>query len=104
MGKDVKCSYVVTSNYRDRNFVIRYNSRAYDEYNYEYDRIKTQKLANKTAGGNLSLQLIDGIPASGFVVFGNVSSRATKFPLLEFRVSGDDLSTRSFQFRDVPIE
>ena len=104
IGKDVKCSYVVTSNYRDRNFVMGGYSKAYDEYNYEYAGIKTQKLANKTSSSNLSLQLIDGIPASGFITFGNVSSRATKFPLLEFAVRGDDLSVRSFQFRDVPIE
>lgn len=104
IGKDVKCSYVVTSSYRDRNFYIYSTSKAYDEYNYEYDRIKTQKLANKTSSGNLSLLLIDSVPASGFIVFGNVSSRATKFPLLQFTVWGDDLSTKAFQFRDVPIE
>lgn len=36
VGKDVKCSYVVTSNYRDRKFAMESRCVAYDEFNYEY--------------------------------------------------------------------
>jgi hypothetical protein len=101
IGKNVKCSVTVKSNYRDRNYKS-YPAKAFDEYGYEY-RSRTQQLANKS-GGNISTLLIDGIKASGFIIFENVSSRAYKFPLLELDVRGDDLSTTKIQFRDVKIK
>lgn len=104
IGKDVKCGYIVTSNYRDREFSLSAKSRAFDEYGYEY-RTSSQQLANKTTSGNATMKtmLIDGVQTVGFIKFENISSRATKFTLLEFKVRGDDLSADAFPFRNVII-
>jgi hypothetical protein len=103
IGKDVKCSYTITSNYRDRKLTILMNSRAFDEYGYEYSPL-SQQLANKSGSHNLSSLMIDGIQVSGFMVFKNVSSRANSFPLFRLVMNGQDLSAREIQFRDVVFQ
>jgi|GEM_PF-1966428 len=106
IGKDVECGYTVTSNYRDRRFTIYTETRAFDEFGYEYSR-PSMKLANKNVGYGADLykvQLVDGILTSGSIRFKDISSRANKFSLLEFRIKGDDLSEEKFQFRDVVFD
>lgn len=101
IGKNVKCSVSVKSNYRDRNY-RSYPANAFDEYGYEY-KSASQQLANKS-GSTIITLLIDGVMASGFIIFENVSSRANEFPLLKLDVRGDDLSTKEIQFRNVKIK
>jgi len=106
-GNAVTCGYTVMSKYRDRNFTINgtYNggSLAYDEFNYEY-KANSAKLSNKQAPQYVKQRLIADVQATGQISFANISTRTTKFTMLEFRVGGDDLTEKTIQFRNVPLE
>jgi hypothetical protein len=102
IGKNVKCSFSVTSHHRDRSFKIGGGSSAIDNKNYEYTATQ-RKLTNKTASSSYTIQvnLVDGIRADGYIIFENVASIATYFPRLRFVVRGDDLSEKYIEFRNV---
>lgn len=110
-GNTVTCGFIVTSKYRDRNITIAgnynntkaYSSLAYDDFGYEY-LPNSIKIGNEQTATGVARRLVADIPTSGKIVFPNISTRATKFPLLELKVQGDELTEKVVQFRDVLIE
>lgn len=104
IGNDVTCGFIVTSHHRDRKLTIwgDSHSTAQDEFSYDY-RAKTVKLANQQ-GGNVGKLLVSDISAVGQLTIPNISKRATRFTILSFSVSGDDLSESFIKFRDVKIQ
>lgn len=52
----------------------------------------------------VKIMLIADVSAQGKMVFPNISSRATKFTVLNLEVRGPDLPEQTIQFRNVQFE
>ncbi len=106
-GSTVTCGFIVKSSYRDRNFSIvggwNEGSQGYDEHGIQYEA-KLAKLGNKQTSSLITRRVVANVPTTGSIVFQNISTRATKFSLLEFFVKGDELSENKIQFRNVPMK
>jgi len=106
-GNIVTCDLIFKSSFVDRKFLLYGNvgggTMAYDEHGSEYTA-SAIKIGSDQQCCNIQRRIVANVPTPGSATFSNISTRATKFNLLELSVIAGDLVENKIQFRNVPIK